>query len=1353
MLRYFFFLLLYVLSTVASATPLTEDNVPDLLKPWVNWVLQDEKKFQCPFLYNNFQQKRCSWPGNLSLELNPKQAQFISHWQVYKEDWILLPGNKKNWPQNVTVNNKPALVMNRHGKPGLKLAAGAYIIKGEFFWEQIPESIAIPYDTGLLNLKVNNKVIPYPMIKKGLVWLKESDIGKNKPKSVENKVGLQVFRKVYDDVPLQLVTYLELEVSGDQREISLPHALLSNFIPISLKSPLPAKIEPNGSLLVQVRPGRWHIELTARHPQPLTQLTFNVADTQWPKSEIWSFHALPFHRLVEIKNLKALDPSQTNLPRQWKSLPAYLVKQGDTMDFKVIRRGDSEPEPNQLRLKRQFWLDFNGEAYTVADTITGKMTKGWRLNALPETSVGQVKLNGQNQLVTTSIDTRKQGVEVRKGTLKLKADSRINGNISNISAVGWEQNFQQVRAELNIPPGWRLLAASGVDNDPNSWISQWTLLDLFLVLIAALAISQLWNIYWGFFALTTLAICWHEPGAPHFIWLNILAAIALIRVLPTGKFQQVLKWYRNICWFSLVVIAIPFIVSQVRIGLYPQLERQWQNISSAHYIEQEAQFEEEGDQTMKLLEKEQHMVRPASKMHREIRSMTIETTQKIKKPFAPERIDPDANIQTGPGLPQWQWKKIQLSWNGSVDELQQVRFWYLSPTLSMLLNFLRVILILILSLLMFDLVNKKFTFPKSLINGILLIPLLSIPIDDVQAAFPDQTLLDELKIRLLQAPDCLPVCAQISSMNLTITSNDLSISMQVHTQQAVSIPLPAKQKQWLPNQVLVNGEPAQAIIRNANGELWLNLNSGVHTITMQGINPVHNKFSLPLILKPHRTTISAKGWTIEGVHKNGQTDNQLILSRLKTVQQLQATSQKLDPGILPAFIRVERTLKLGLDWRITTRVVRVFNNDSALAIRFPLLNDESVTTENVRIKDKHVVVNLSSRQNSLQWQSVLKKSSYIDLIATDTELWTEVWRADISPIWHLQSSGLSVVHHQDHGRWLPEWRPWPGESVRLTITRPEAVKGSTLTIDKTELQINPGKRSVENKLQIQLRSSKATQHNLSLPEQAELQFVKINGETQPIRQQGTQVTLPIKPGKQDITLVWHTLQEQSSLFTTPTVNLGIASVNNHLKLSLGQDRWVLFTSGPKFGPAVLFWGVLIVIMILAIGLGKIKITPLKHWHWFLLLIGLSQISVESAMCVVIWLIALGLRATKEVTNPKYFNIVQIGLALLTVTSLLLLFIAVQQGLLGSPDMQIAGNQSSAFKLNWFQDRNTELLPTATIISVPLMAYRLLMLLWSLWLAVSLLNWLKWGWSCFSSNGLWAEKKTTTNSSTIISDRQ
>jgi len=35
-----------------------------------------------------------------------------------------------------------------------------------------------------------------------------------------------------------------------------------------------------------------------------------------------------------------------------------------------------------------------------------------------------------------------------------------------------------------------------------------------------------------------------------------------------------------------------------------------------------------------------------------------------------------------------------------------------------------------------------------------------------------------------------------------------------------------------------------------------------------------------------------------------------------------------------------------------------------------------------------------------------------------------------------------------------------------------------------------------------------------------------------------------------------------------------------------------------------------------------------------------------------------------------------------------------------------------------------------------MAYRLLMLAWALWLAFALLGWLRWGWQCFSRNGLW-----------------
>jgi hypothetical protein len=41
-----------------------------------------------------------------------------------------------------------------------------------------------------------------------------------------------------------------------------------------------------------------------------------------------------------------------------------------------------------------------------------------------------------------------------------------------------------------------------------------------------------------------------------------------------------------------------------------------------------------------------------------------------------------------------------------------------------------------------------------------------------------------------------------------------------------------------------------------------------------------------------------------------------------------------------------------------------------------------------------------------------------------------------------------------------------------------------------------------------------------------------------------------------------------------------------------------------------------------------------------------------------------------------------------------------------------------------------------VLSVPLFVYRSLMLLWALWLAWSLLKWLRWAWQCFSMGGLW-----------------
>jgi hypothetical protein len=45
-----------------------------------------------------------------------------------------------------------------------------------------------------------------------------------------------------------------------------------------------------------------------------------------------------------------------------------------------------------------------------------------------------------------------------------------------------------------------------------------------------------------------------------------------------------------------------------------------------------------------------------------------------------------------------------------------------------------------------------------------------------------------------------------------------------------------------------------------------------------------------------------------------------------------------------------------------------------------------------------------------------------------------------------------------------------------------------------------------------------------------------------------------------------------------------------------------------------------------------------------------------------------------------------------------------------------------------------------MISAPLWVYRVLMLVWALWLAYTLLDWLRWGWNCYAAGGLWRPRK-------------
>jgi hypothetical protein len=105
-------------------------------------------------------------------------------------------------------------------------------------------------------------------------------------------------------------------------------------------------------------------------------------------------------------------------------------------------------------------------------------------------------------------------------------------------------------------------------------------------------------------------------------------------------------------------------------------------------------------------------------------------------------------------------------------------------------------------------------------------------------------------------------------------------------------------------------------------------------------------------------------------------------------------------------------------------------------------------------------------------------------------------------------------------------------------------------------------------------------------------------------------------------------------------------------------------------------------------------------------------------------------------SPAKFNSLQMGLAALTLLALTVLIAAVPRGLLGLPDMHVAGNGSGAWNLSWFVDQSAGVLPHGGVLSVSLWVYKLAMLAWALWLANALIGWLRWGFAAWTHGGYW-----------------
>jgi len=1357
----------------AHSVPLEEE--------WSDWVKERHTDIDCPWvgLKQNMNKKACIWPGNLSLSLEKNGLTFTQQVEVFsKQAKILLPGNEKHWPTNLTLKQKPATVIEVSKLPYIQLEKGKHLIKGRFNWKSKPASLTIPSNVAFISLSEQGKTLQVNRHGNRLIFAQRKN---DNTEQKRDSLNVKVYRKLIDGIPLSLETRLELSVSGKPREIKIGQIVWEGSEVSQLISNLPTRIEKDGDIRLQVTAGKHYISVFTRFTGDINTITDNISinptDDDWPTFEYISFLSNTNIRQVKLTGATSIDTNQVDIPSEWANLPTYKLGIDTTLKLETQYRGDDSPPANQLKVQRNLWLDFDGSKITGLENINGKMNKDWRINSAKDTTIGRATVENQPVLITDH--NGQQGLEIRSPNINLSAVTLID-NPKTFSASGWDATADNFSATLHLPPGWRVLYAAGVDRINGTWISKWDLWDLFLILIITAVTRKLIGNKAALLALSAMVIAYHEVGSPLTAIPPLLILLALLPVTG-GKFKTFLRSCTVFFAAVFVVGIISFAISAFRLAIYPSLEKtevsHFNQSSRYNYASKAPAIQEEA--SMDMMELTEESLSRSTQHKAEISNTLAPKTKAPEKQRSMYQVTETDRVQTGPGLPTWVWNRISFKANSPVHESQALSITYCPPILTSLWRVLSVFFlaaygILVILKLIPILRSKdpdtdndagkngpgndsdKNDTDNSSPGSAALASILAIiciigaamltPANNAMASdYPPEYLLKELETRLTKAPECLPNCTSLNSGVLTVKGNNLTLSFEAHAQANVMMSLPQIEGNWQLSNVRLDQNTSPTALRQKNKNSLL-LTKGHHNVVITG-KLLGDQASISLPKPIHNFKVTSTGWLVDGLVDGRVLNNSLTLRSTVSIEE--SKKDTLTPDPISPLVTVQRTFVLDKEWHVETRVVRYAPKNGPIAVSIPLIENEKVLNNEITIKKGIAQVQLKYNQRVISWNSVLEPTNTLLLDAKPSDHYVETWRIKPSSLWRIEYSGLAPVK-EDHAlsSLEPHWRPWPGEKLTVNISRPMGVSGATYTVEKAELKYSPGERIQKSSLSLSIRSSLGEDYSFSVPKDAEILSVK-NGNKKLNIPNSNEITVPLQPGLQNVTVDFQEKKDMGWSTTTPSIHLPGAATNISLSYSLARDRWPLYFSGPAIGPAMLYWGILVVIVLSAFALTiiikKCRLNvPINIVGWLLLGIGLSTVNSYGVFAVIIFFILLGYR--KDYIEPDKlsslnFKLLQAGIVLITVVAAVSVLSAIPMGLLSTPDMKVVGNGSSSHFYRFYQDTAASgNFPTANVINLPILGYRLVMMLWSLWLATRIIVWANWAWQAFSKGGTWENGK-------------
>jgi len=219
---------------------------------------------------------------------------------------------------------------------------------------------------------------------------------------------------------------------------------------------------------------------------------------------------------------------------------------------------------------------------------------------------------------------------------------------------------------------------------------------------------------------------------------------------------------------------------------------------------------------------------------------------------------------------------------------------------------------------------------------------------------------------------------------------------------------------------------------------------------------------------------------------------------------------------------------------------------------------------------------------------------------------SEEWLVGCAEFLSCSFEGINPTHTVSDGENRVLYLPFPGEKVSVRYRQLEGVSGESVTIDSMTHNVDWGANEQKGTLRLNLRATQQSRLAFELPQGAALSKVTLNAQENAGVQSGTKVEVLLNPGSHQLNLTYQRSWTAAMFERVPLLSLTAAPHNVSTVVKPSLDRWLIWTGGGLWGPAVVLWAKLLFVVLICLALVRLGLLPLGNASAVMLASGLEQ---------------------------------------------------------------------------------------------------------------------------------------------------